>query len=321
MSRSLSAPAEPLPDRLRNPLKRYLLATRPAFLTITLAGCLLGMAGAWSSGTHFDAAAALVTLALAMLVHAGVNVLNDYYDHLNGSDALNADRLFPYTGGSRFIQNGVLSPQQTLAYGLALFAVVIVGGLWLMAHSGGGLFWIGLGGLAIGWAYSAPPLRLNSRGLGEAGVVAGFLLLVVGADYVQRGSFATLPWVVGLPYALLTANILYINQFPDRQADLLAGKRHWVARLAPAQAAVGYALILAAAGAWLVGSVLLGGLPAWSLASLAGLAPGLKAARELRAFADQPQRLRPAIRATLAAAHLHALLLAALLFAMGRHSL
>jgi hypothetical protein len=38
------APGEPTPDALRNPIRRYLLATRPAFLTITLAGCLLGFA-------------------------------------------------------------------------------------------------------------------------------------------------------------------------------------------------------------------------------------------------------------------------------------
>ena len=59
-------------------------------------------------------------------------MLNDYYDHLNGTDAANTGRLFPFTGGSRFIQNRVLTPGQTLAYGLALFAVVIGGGLWLI---------------------------------------------------------------------------------------------------------------------------------------------------------------------------------------------
>jgi 1,4-dihydroxy-2-naphthoate octaprenyltransferase len=35
-----------------------------------------------------------------------VNVVNDYYDHLNGTDAANVERIFPFTGGSRFIQNG-----------------------------------------------------------------------------------------------------------------------------------------------------------------------------------------------------------------------
>lgn len=313
MNRPAAIPLEPTPESLSNPVKRYLLATRPAFLGITLVGCLLGFATAWHTGVAFDLSAAAATLLLALLAHAGVNVLNDYYDHLNGSDAANTQRLFPYTGGSRFIQNNVFTPRQTLAFGLALFAAVIAGGLGLMAHAGPGLFWIGLVGLVIGWAYSAPPLKLNSRGLGELCVAAGFLLIVAGADYVQRGAFDPLPWLAGLPYALLTTNILYINQFPDRQADLAAGKRHWVARLAPDRAAHGYGLLLLLAAAWLIGVAAAQRLPLAALAALPGMLPALGAARELRAHAGQPARLAPAIRRTIAAAHLHALLLAAAL--------
>jgi 1,4-dihydroxy-2-naphthoate octaprenyltransferase len=317
MNRPSSAALEPRPERLRNPLLRYVLATRPAFLTITLVGCLLGFASALAAGVAFDLAAALATLLLALLAHAGVNVLNDYYDHLNGTDACNQDRLFPYTGGSRFIQNSIFTPRQTLAFGLALFAAVIAGGLWLIDHSGAGLFWIGLAGLFIGWAYSAPPFKLNSRGLGELCVMFGFLLIVAGADYVQRGAFSILPWLAGLPYALLTTNILYINQFPDRAADIAAGKRHWVARLEPAGAARGYVLILGLALAALGLAVWHGALPPLAVLSGLGMLPALKAAAPLRRHADQPARLAPAIRLTIAGAHAHAALLALLLF-LGR---
>ncbi len=310
--------AEPSPQRLANPLLRYLLATRPAFFGITLAGCLLGFATARHAGVALDPYSAGLTLLLALLTHAGVNVLNDYYDHLNGSDPHNTDRLYPYTGGSRFIQNGVMSPRQTLTFGLLLFATVIAGGVWLVGQAGLGLFWIGLAGLILGWAYSAPPLKLAHRGLGELAVLAGFLLVVVGADYVQRGAFDPLPWLAGLPYALLTVNILYINQFPDRRADLLAGKRHWVARLAPGRAAQVYGLILGLAGAWLIGVSLGGALPQAALWALAGMLPALVADRLLQAHAAAPARLRPAIRATIAAALLHTLLLAGILMALGR---
>jgi 1,4-dihydroxy-2-naphthoate octaprenyltransferase len=310
VSKVAVAPAEPSLARLGNPWLRYFLATRPAFLTITLVGVLLGFAIAWHAGIPFDAVAAVLTLVLAVLAHAGVNVLNDYYDHLNGTDAANSDRLFPFTGGSRFIQNGVLSPRQTLAFGLVLFLAVILGGLWLIDHSGFGLFWVGLAGLFIGWAYSAPPLKLNSRGLGEICVTAGFLLVVVGADFVQRGSFDSLPWLVGLPYALMVTNILYINQFPDRTADLVAGKRHWVARLAPDQAAHGYGLVLLLALGWLLGLIVGGRLPVWGLAALLAGLPAFVAARQLRRLAGLPALLAPAIRATIAAAHILAVLLA-----------
>jgi 1,4-dihydroxy-2-naphthoate octaprenyltransferase len=302
---------EPTPAALANPVKRYLLATRPAFLTIALAGCLLGFASALESA--FSWPLAVLTLLLAIATQAGVNVFNDYYDHLNGTDAVNVDRLFPFTGGSRFIQNGVMSPRQMLVYGMVLFGAVIAGGLWLIATRGSGLFWIGIAGLLIGWAYSAPPLKLNSRGLGEICVAAGFLLIVAGADFVQRGAMSATPWLIGLPYALLVTNILYVNQFPDRNADLQAGKRHWVVRLEPSIAARGYWLILALAvlvQVWLVAS---GRLPALTLISMLALIPALKAGQVLSAHAAEPAKLAPAVQMTILAAHLQPVLLSAAL--------
>lgn len=307
------SPAEPTRARLANPVLRYLLATRPAFLTITLAGCLLGFAVSAADGMVFHWARAALTLLLAATAHAGINVLNDYCDHLNGTDARNTQRLYPYTGGSRFIQNGVLSPLQVRAFAIALFGATIAGGVWLLAAAGTGLFWVGLAGLAIGWAYSAPPLKLNSRGVGELCVAAGFLLVVVGADYVQRGAFALRPWLAGAPYALLVTNILFINQFPDREADRASGKLHWVARLAPSTAVWGYALILLLAGLGLAGGIVSGRLPAVAAGAFVAWIPAMLAWRQLRRYANVPERLAPAIRLTLLAAHVQPLLLAAML--------
>ena len=307
-------PREPTPERFANPLARYLSATRPAFLTITLAGCLLGFATAFADGAGFSVALAAATVLLALLAHAAINVLNDYCDHLNGSDARNSGRIYPFTGGSRFIQNGVLTPGDVLALAVALFALTMAGGLWLLQEVGVGLFWIGAAGLVIGWGYSAWPLRLNSRGLGEFCVVAGFLLIVAGADFVQRGSFAGLPWLVALPYSLLVANILYINQFPDREADRASGKLHWVARLEPGPAAYGYGILVLLAVVALSAAILLGRLPAAAALALLAFAPALAAWRQLLRFAASPQQLTAAIRLTLLAGHALPLLLAAALF-------
>ncbi len=305
---------EPTLAALPNPLLRYFLATRPAFLTITLVGCLLGLATAAHSGISLHAELAIVTVLFALVAHAGVNVVNDYYDALNGSDDANTERIFPFTGGSRFIQNGVLSRRATALFGFALLATVIPAGLWLVRHSAPGLLGIGAAGLFIGWAYSAEPLKLNSRGLGELCVAAGFALIVVGTDFVQRGSFAPLAPVAALPYALLVTAILYINQSPDRAADAAAGKRHWVVRLAPQQAAWGYGLIVALAYAGLLMGVLLDRLPPAALAAVAALPPSLQALHQLRRHAAAPSQLAPAIRSTLIAAHLHGVILAAALF-------
>jgi 1,4-dihydroxy-2-naphthoate octaprenyltransferase len=307
--------AEPSLALLSNPLLRYVLATRPPFLSVTLVSCLIGLATAYSSGVSVYAATATVTVVFALVAHAGINVLNDYYDELNGTDTINTERIFPFTGGSRFIQNGVLTTRETAIFGAALFALVIVAGLWLASASASGLIWIGVAGLFIGWTYSAPPLKLNSRGFGEACVWAGFALIALGADFVQRGTLSMLPLVAVTSYALLVTNILYINQFPDRKADEATGKHHWVVRLGPDRARWGYAVIASAAFLWLVGAVIAGMLPWPALVALLPAAMSARAARDLVRFATQPRALEPAIKLTIAAASLHGLLLAAALVA------
>jgi len=307
--------AEPTLAAYRNPLARYFAATRPAFLGVTLVAGLLGLAAAFADGVALHALTAFLTVAFALVAHAGINVLNDYYDALNGSDAANAERRFPYTGGSRFIQNGVLSLRATRLFGYSLLAAVVPAGLWLAHASAGGLIWIGLAGLAIGWAYSAPPPKLMSRGLGEAAVACGWLIVVLGADYAQRGAFSATPLAAGLSYALHVANLLFINQFPDVKADAAAGKRNLVVRLGPARARWLYPVILCAAYFWLIGAVIVGALPPLALAALVSAVPAIAAARLLSRNARRPEALDPAIRATIGAAMLHGAVLCGALFA------
>jgi 1,4-dihydroxy-2-naphthoate octaprenyltransferase len=307
-------PMEPTLATFSNPLARYFAATRPAFLSASLMASLIGLSVAWHDPLAFDMPLALVTLLFALMAHAGANVLNDYYDALNGTDAQNTERIFPFTGGSRFIQNGVLTRVQTRNFGFALMAGVVLAGLWLMARSAPQLLYIGLAGLFIGWAYSAPPFRLNSRGMGELCIVAGFLLIVVGADFVQRRYFSALPFVTGLSYALLAANLLYINQFPDRSADISAGKLHWVARLAVREARWGYALIATLSYSWLAACVSVGALPALASIAFLALPLSVKAGRLLLIHAAEPQQLGDAIKLTIGGMMLHGALLSIALF-------
>lgn len=304
-------PLEPTLARFSNPLARYLFATRPAFLSVTLFAWLVGLAAAFTDGLSLSIGLAVVTLVFAMVAHAGVNVLNDYYDALNGTDAINTERIFPYTGGSRFIQNGVLSAAQTAWFGTILFAAVIVAGSILAWVSSPGLLAIGVAGLFIGWAYSAPPLKLNSRGVGELCVAAGFALIVVGTDYVQRGAFGSVPAVAAVSYALLVANVLYLNQFPDRAADAASGKRHWVVRLPLTQARYAYVAIAVGAYLWLAAAVVAGALPPLALLAFLAVPLTALAARNLLWHAQERGRLRQAIQCTIGAASVHGALLAA----------
>jgi len=303
--------AEPHPARLTNPFKRYFLATRPPFLLASLVPVLIGLATVHASHITIHGVSALLTMVGAVVVHAGVNVLNDYYDALNGTDDLNRERLFPFTGGSRFIQNGVLSKAATARFGATLLATGAAIGLWLLLQSGSGLWIIGLLGLFIGWAYSAPPFALNSRGLGELCVGVGFgLLIVSGTDYVQRHHFESLPLFASLSYALLATALLYINQFPDRAADEQAGKRHWVVRLGVQRARWGYPLLVAGAYGLSLASVVLGTLPLWCLLALLPLPLSLRASLTILGHAHDVPRLTPAIVQTIQALLSHGVLLA-----------
>ena len=306
-------PMEPTLDALHNPLLRYFAATRPAFLSVTFVGCLLGLATAAHAGIALGPALATATLFFALVAHAGANVINDYYDAISGCDAANSERQYPFTGGSRFIQNGVLSLRATGAFGYALLAAVVPAGLWLTAVSDPGLILIGLAGLAVGWAYSAPPLKLQSRGLGEFAITAGWLLVVVGSDFVQRRGFSFAPVAAGLGFALLVANVLYINQFPDVKADAGAGKNTVVVRLGVSCARWGYALITLLAYGWPLLMVLQGKLPPLALVALMPVAASIAAARLLWANAGRPQELAPALKLTILSASAHGLLLAIVL--------
>lgn len=306
-----AAVIEPGVELRRQPLQMLILATRPAFLTLTTVGVLLGWACARQAGDPFNVSAGLATLLLALLAHAGANVINDYHDQ--ASDAVNGDRLYPFTGGSRFIQNRLMTAQATAWWGYSLLLAVVPGGLWLFLHAGDGLLLIGLVGLMLAWAYSSPPMRLSARGLGELAVGSGWALVVIGSDYVQRHQFAKAPLLVGMSFGLLVAAVLFINQFPDLRADIATGKHTLVAKLGTRRASFAYLVIVAAAASTLLSGIIFGFLDRAAGIALLACMPAFGAYRQLRAHVAEATDLRPAILRTLLMAHGFGLLLALVL--------
>ena len=297
--------------RVRPGWRTWIAATRPAFLGITAVAVLVGLAAAASEGLALDPLRALLTLAGALLVHAGANVVNDFHDR--HADAGNEDRIAPFTGGSRIIQGGVLGARTMAVYGHVLLAGGALAGAWLALAGAPQLWWLGAVGLALAIVYSAPPLRLSARGQGEWTIAAAWLLMVVGSDLVQRGGWSARPLAAGASVALLVAAILLANGFPDRRADAAAGKRTLVVLLGPARASFAYLAMVLAAHGWTAAMVAVGALPVMALLALASLPWSSAAAARLIARADREpsQALRPALAHTILAAHAHGLLLAA----------
>ncbi len=268
-------------------------ATRLPFLTATVVPVLLGTAIAWKDGA-FNLGLFLLTLLSACLFHIGTNILNDYFDHHSGVDEANFTPT-PFAGGSRVIQRGLLDPidSRNISIGAYLLGTMI--GLYLAYVGGPVILAFGVIGFLLGYLYTASPVRLAHRGLGELAVALGFgPLIVVGSYYVQTGRLSSEAFIGSLPVALLIAAVLYINEFPDRPWDTRAGKLTLVARM-PIQTAIkGYQLIIAATYLIVIISAVLGAIPWPTLIALITIPMAWKAIKGLQKNHSHPYRLIPA---------------------------
>lgn len=283
-------------------IKNLFLAARPQFLPSIAVAVGLGASSAWRETGLFDALTFSITMLAALFYHAGMNVLNDYFDYKNGADSLNKSPLTPFAGGSRFIQNGILTPRETLALGAMLIIAGSAAGIYLALVTSPLLFLIGLIGLASGYFYSAPPLFLAGRGLGELAVGLNFgLLTVAGAYLVQTGTITAYAVAISLPLTFLIAAILYINQFPDYESDMAAGKRNLVVRLGPERARAGLAIFFLLTYGSIIAGVLSGVLPGASLIALLTMPLAIPAVAGLHRNYKGGPALVPVIKATITA--------------------
>jgi 1,4-dihydroxy-2-naphthoate octaprenyltransferase len=271
----------------------FLRATRLPFLSATFVPVLLGIAVAANDGA-FHWWLGLLTLLGASFVHLGLNVANDVFDTMSGADQANVTPT-QFSGGSRVIHYGLVTMRGMAAMAVAFYVAAAAIGLFLAVDRGfWPLFLLGLAGMAISIAYTAPPLRLVHRGIGEFAVAAGFgPIMVLGAYYVQAQRFTAEAVFASLPVAILIALVLYVNEIPDRAGDAAAGKRTIPVRLSKEAVIAGYV----GAAALAYGLILAGGLSGLlvrpTLVALATLPLALRVARGLRRDYESPYALMP----------------------------
>jgi 1,4-dihydroxy-2-naphthoate polyprenyltransferase len=269
-----------------------LRATRLPFLSATIVPVVLGIAVAAAHGS-FDLLAAVLTLFGASFVQLGLNVANDVFDTVQGADDANVTPT-RYSGGSRVIQYGLMTLRQMAVLSAGFYGAGVAIGLVLLAYRGSvALLLIGVVGIVVSVAYTAAPLKLVYRGLGELAVALGFgPLMVLGAYVVQtQGALAWEPFVISIPIALLVASILYVNEIPDRRGDARAGKRTLPVRFGPDTVIRGYDATVAVAYTTLVGGVVAGVLPITALLALLAIPLAIRVHRGLRANYDNPYGL------------------------------
>ena len=281
-------------------LKLYLLEMRAPFFTATIVPVALGAAVAWAHEGQFHVGYFALTLLGGVLLHAGINVSNDYFDHLSGNDEANKEFVRPFTGGSRMIQEGLLTPSEVLLEALLLLGGGCLVGLVLFWLRGPWVLALGLVGVLSGFFYTAPPLRLVSRGFGELFIGLDFgILMVLGAYYVQTRNLAWEPAVAAVPVALLISAVLYINEFQDCAADRSVGKMHWVARLGKQRGMWLYAIIMALTYMAIVVPAIAGWIPPLALLGLLTVPLAWKATSVLREHYERSLELAPANASTI----------------------
>jgi len=212
--------------------KRAFHATRPKFFPASVLPVLAGTAWGIYAAGGLDISVFVLALIATVCVHAASNVLNDVGDETIGTDRRNEDRIYPYTGGSRFIQTGILSQSRMARLGVALLVIASVAGLALFLEKGPTVLWFGLAGIALCVFYSLGPVKLSTIGLGETAVAIGLgVLPVAGAAWLQGASIETSLVLYSLPVSAWVAAILLINEVPDIKADGACGKSTLPVRL------------------------------------------------------------------------------------------
>ena len=270
------------------------LATRVPFLTATIVPVLLGAIVARSHGFSQWWLAMLALLG-GSLIHLALNVTNDVSDATSGADEANVNPTM-FSGGSRMIQYGLVSLATMKKAAIGLYAAGIAIGLYLAATRGWDLLWIGAAGVFLSIFYSAPPLRLVHRGLGEICVALGFgPIMVLGTYFVLAQRFSFEAFWASVPVALLIMLVLYVNQIPDRPSDEKAGKRTIVVRLSEGAIVRGYALSIVAAYAAIAVGVVAGWMPAWTLIAFATIPIALQVYRALGPNYNSPYVLMGAM--------------------------
>ena len=261
-------------ERKRHTFKEWFLATRPWSFPASSMPVAVTLAFLYWRGFEVNWPVGLWTLLSVILFHAAGNTWSDYSDFKRGVDRED-------TIGGMSITSGEFLPSEIKCLSMLLLAVAAVSGLSLMLATGLPTLYLGLAGIALTMMY--PFLKYHA--LGDVDIFLTYSLLpVLGTSYVATGAFVMdALWLV-LPIGLITVGILHINNTRDIEHDKRAGI-HTFAMLAGKRAsAFIYCMEVTVPFVWVVGCVIYGSMPLWSLIVLLALKPAIDNSRKAFMF-------------------------------------
>ncbi len=290
----------------------WIKAVRAPFFTATIVPVVLGATLAWHDNSRLNWQKFLLTFIGVAFIHAGTNLVNDYFDHLSGCDEINKN-CTPFSGGSRVIQEKQISAKNIFLAAITCFILGSAIGLYLNYLSGSYVVLrLGVVGVFLGFFYTVKFFRIVYGGFGELAVGIGCgLLIVAGTYYVQLEQLPLRVLLVSLPISILVAMILFINEFPDYLADKAVGKKTLVVILGQQRAMTLYHALLASTYLSIIFLVLFKYLPFFCLITLFSLPLALASFDVSRKNFQKIQELLPANALTIGLHSLVGLLLCA----------
>ncbi len=260
-------------------MKKWLLVIRAPFLPLSVVLAFLGACIAWYEskeyGGSFDMGYAWLAFLGLLLAHISVDVLNEYFDYKSGID-LKTQRT-PFSGGSGALPSGLITPKQALWLGLGCLVAIVPIGIYFTMVQGWLLLPLLLVAAAFILLYTSFILKIGwpewAPGLGMGA------LPVLGVYFVQTGEY-TLPAVIAcIPSGILVHNLLLLNEFPDVGPDSKAGRKTTPITLGQARAGIFYSIMTAVVYLWIIGGVVAGQMPVFSLIALLTVPFAIKAIR------------------------------------------
>jgi 1,4-dihydroxy-2-naphthoate octaprenyltransferase len=253
-------------------LKIFFLETRPQFLILSVVLSFLGICIAWYDG-YFHLGHAILAFVGLLLAHTSCNTLNDYFDYKSGVDLLT--NRTPFSGGSGILREGLLTPRQVFWLGMTCFLLDIPIGIYFVIVSGRMLLPLLIIAAICILFYSPLILKLNwpewSPWLG-----LGFLP-VLGTYFVQTSAYTWHVVVASIPSGFLVHNLLLLNEFPDAEADTKANRKTLVIIAGKKIASIIYSALTVFVYIWIIGAVIVGIMPLFSLIALLTLPLAIKA--------------------------------------------
>lgn len=269
-------------------LKIWFLETRPQFLLLSVVLAFLGTSIAWYDGA-FHLGYALLAFVGLLLAHISINTLNDYFDYRSGID-LEVKRT-PFSGGGGMLPAGLLKPRQVLWFGVVSLLLAVPIGVYFIIVRG----WLLLPLLLIAAVCIVlyTPFILKTRWPEWAAGLGLGTLPVLGVYFVQTTAY--LPAIIAsIPSGILVHNLLLLNEFPDTEADKKAGRKTLPIVMGKAKASIVYSVLTVIVYLWIIGGVVAGLMPPFSLIALLTLPLAIKAIQGARKHQEMG-KLMPAM--------------------------